>query len=302
MRYRCLALAAAILMAGSLVACGIRARYGAAAPMSQQPGQVTAALTALPEDLSEMQLLAKTGSLVVQGGGEKGVYEVKTATDACRLMQVPLEGCWQVEQMTAAPDGGLWTVVKSREDESLVLMKTGPQGALTVETPLDTARVDSLVCDSIGHVFLAVENGVVWRLSPEGEFQGELQLPVSDQGKTTLAVRKERVFAMERRGQEPGEYMEIFPDFTLGESFSGCVPSAELTPVGSFLEGYTVLEHDGTGLYGRREDGTWETLCLWSELHLEGTVDRQFMTDVQGYAVTLYEQNGSQYCLTLRPS
>ena len=96
--------------------------------------------------------------------------------------------------------------------------------------------------------------------------------------------------------------MEIFEDFSVGERFCGCVKmesSNGVNAIGSFLPEYILMEYDDAGLYACRENGDWETVCRWSDQHLDGTVSGRLVCDVHGYGVVLYEKNGSIYTLTL---
>jgi hypothetical protein len=275
-----------------LLLCGAR-RNQAQAPMTQNPGQVAATLTPLPEDLSDAALLAKASSLVVEDSGT--LYEVKAVTSACRRMVPPEDG--ELVTITAAPDGGLWAVLRQKADQTLTLIKSlGP--SVLIRQELELSNVDAMICDSVGHVFLAGD-GQVLRFSPEGQADGALELPMN--GETALAAQNDRVFLMCRQ-TGTGTYWEIFSDMTLGQPISGCVAEEKISPVGSFLPDYILMEHDQVGLYGCTEAGEWELLCRWSDLYLNGSISLDFCTDSQGRAVTLYTKDSIRYSLTLQSS
>lgn len=281
-----------------LISCGVRTMQRAAAPMSRTQGQVTTSLTALPEDLKSVKLLAKTNSIVlraVRDSGE-GTYEVRPVSGAYRRMVSPLAGDWDVLAMTPTPDGGLWTVITS--EARCVLMKTSSAGALLTEQALEDIVPETIVCDSDGNVFLAAD-GQVQKRSPEGALLDVAELAGAKGAALHLAAQGNRVFVRYQPAGETGRYVEILPDLSLGAPFDACVAKGEVWPIGSFLPDYTVMEQDAVGLYACREDGTWETVCLWSELHLDGTIDRELMNDIQGCGVVAYEKNGVKYCLTL---
>jgi hypothetical protein len=289
MRFRYPLLGAALVC---VLLCGAW-RNQAQAPMTEHPGQVEAVLTPLPEDLSDAALLAKTGNLVVADSGT--LYEVKTATSACRRMVPPEDGT--LVAITAGPDGGLWAVLRRDADQRLVLLKS-LGGSVLIRQELEISNVDAMLCDAVGHVFLTGD-GQLLRLSPEGQPEASLMLPV--EGETALAAGNDRVF-LACRTDGTGAYWEIQEDMTLGQPISGCVDQETLCPVGSFLPDYILMEHDQVGLYGCTESGQWELLCRWSDLHLDGNISQNFITDSQGRPATLYTKDGSRYCLTLQPS
>lgn len=293
-----LAIAALLLWCG-LVACGIVPRSEASAPMAQNHGQVRTTLTPLPEDLHSVTLRARTSSIVLQAlsDGIESTYEYRPATGAYRRLVVPMEGDWTVGAMTASPDGCLWSVLYS--EEGCVLIKSS-QGSVLLQCDLMDFIPDTLVCDNVGHVFAATADEVR-RYSPEGELQGSLN--IQDLGdEVRLAAQQQRVFLRARTSNGKGVYWELSADMTLGSSFDACVSDRDAWPIGSFLEGYCIMEADSTGLYAYREDFGWETVCLWSEQNLDGTVDSHLISDAQGCGAVQYEKNRRTYCLNLAPS
>lgn len=291
MRRRYILLCGFIMTLGALISCGMWMGRQAAAPMARQQGQVSAALSVLPENLFDAELLASGGNPIVRKDGGT-LYEVMR--QAYRRMELPIEG--EVVQIAPAPDGGLWLVI--RQGGGLTLTKTNLQGTVLVQQELTAERVQSIVCDIIGHVFLAVEDGRVQRYSPTGELQGEAALECG-QDSVRLAVQKERVFARVETGGSRGRYIEILPELTIRAAFDACQKKENVYPVGSFLPEYIMMEHDAVGLYACREDGVWETVALWEDLHLDGNVREKMLSDAQGRGILLYEKNGETYVLTL---
>lgn len=291
MRYRYFAPAVAAVLLCILFACGGNTARSA---LAEDMDRVASSLTELPSELSGELLLARTGSIVVREDG--ALYEVRSGAGAYYQLQLPLDGTWT--RMALSPDGGIWAVVQT--EDSLLLVKLGSQYTLLSQTVLEQQEVTDLVCDSAGRVFLATDNGRIQRWSAQGEPEGSVTLPYQA-GELQLVADQDRVFAAyrsHRRGV--WNYAELSEDMTLGQSFPGCVEGAEVRSAGAFLEGYTVMEHDSVGLYACREDGVWETVCLWSDLHLDGNIQEDLINDAQGRAVTRYMENGVLYALTLR--
>lgn len=292
-------IAICICVLWGLFACGRAEQNKAAAPLAEDPGQVRTALTPLPEELESVQLLARTSGMILRADrdGTKAIYEYSPSSGAYRHMESPVEGT--VKAMTAAPDGSLWTVIQA--ESGCVLLKSN-QGNVRLQQELDGFVPEAILCDSIGHVF-AVSKDTVHRYSPEAVLQGTLTLP--DRSKIAelqLAARQDRVFLRIRRTGEDSTYTELLPDMSLGDSFDACLTSWNVKPIGSFLEDYLVMESDSMGLYAYREGSGWETICLWSAQHLDGTVGTRLLSDTQGTGVLQYEKNGHQYCLSLTPA
>lgn len=290
-----------VLLLCVLFACGVMEQGSAAAPLAEDMDQVRTTLTMLPEELNSVQLLARTSNIVLSADsdGETAIYEYRPSSGAYRRMIPPIEGNWDVKAITAAPDGGLWAVLTS--EEQCLLMKSS-QGSVLIQQELEDFRPESILCDSIGHVF-AASGGTVRRYSPEGTLQGTLTLPNrSEVAELELASRQDRVFVRVRWTGEKSVYMELMSDMTLGDSFDACVTKWNSDPIGSFLKDYLVMEADSVGLYAYRETGGWETVCLWAEQHLDGTVDNHLISDVQGGGVVRYEKDGQVYCLNLFPA
>ena len=291
MRRRYILLCAFIMALGALISCGMWMGRQAAAPMARKQGQVSASLAVLPEKLFDAELLAYGGNPIVRTDGGT-LYEV--LRQSCRRMELPVEG--SVSQITPAPDGGYWVVV--RKDGSLTLTKTNLQGMVLVQQALTVEQVQSIACDVVGHVFLAVEDGRVQRYSPEGELQGEAKLDCG-RNSVRLAIQKERVFARIQTDGKRGRYIEILPELTTRAAFDACLKKNDVCPMGAFLPEYIMMEYDDVGLYACREDGMWETVALWEDLHLDGDIRGSLLSDAQGRGTLLYEKNGETYVLTL---
>lgn len=287
-----------VLILGALISCGVWMNQRAAAPMAQRQGQVTASLTALPENLSGAMLTASGGNPVVclEDGGTGALYEVMS--NAYRRVELPLEGAVDPELITPAPDGGLWMVM--RQTDGLVLAKTNLQGTSLVQQEIAAEQVQSIICDSVGHVFLAVNGDRIQRYAPTGEFQGSVELDYSHAA-VRLAAQKERVFARIQPAGKQGCYIEILPELEFREAFDGCLRRDDVWPIGSFLPEYTLMEHDAVGLYACRDDGCWETVALWKDLHLGGHIRGKLLSDSRGCGILLYEDNGETYVLSLAP-
>lgn len=284
-----------------LFACGAMDQAQAAAPLAEDMSQVRTTLTMLSEELDSVQILARTSSIVLSAdsGGETAIYEYRPSSGAYRRMAPPVEGNWEVTAATASPDGYLWVVLVS--EEQCVLLKSG-QGSVLLQQDLGDFVPETIRCDSAGHVFAASE-GTVRRYSPDGALQGTLTLPNrSEVAEVTFAAKQDRVFLRVRRTGEKSVYMELMSDMTLGDGFDACVTNWNVSPIGSFLKDYLVMEADNVGLYAYRENGGWETVCLWEEQHLDGTVDKHLISDIQGGGVVRYEKDGQVYCLNLSPS
>lgn len=296
MRWKYILVGLLILALCLLISCGMIPGHRAAAPLSQRTGQVAASLTALPEELAPVKLLARQNGIVVWSGRRDtvGSYEIYAGTGAYRAVETPLTGEWEIFSMAPSPDGGMWMILE--KEKRCVMMKISTIGAVVMKREMDF-RPESIVCDSSGHVFLAAA-GEVWRLSPTGELQGHIT--VCQEGAVLhLAAKRERVFVRSKAPGEPACYMEIMGDMSLGDPFKACMARADAWPIGSFLPEYTVMERDDVGLYACREDGCWETVCLWSELRLNGTIEADWINDAQGRGNVVYVQNGLHYCLTL---
>lgn len=301
MRRRYMYLGFFVLLLGTLLACGYFINRRAAAPMAQQQDQVAISLSALPESLFDAELLASGSNPIVCL--DSALYEVQS--NAYRRMELPLEHAVTPNLITPAPDGGLWMVLECPR-EGCYLLKTSAQGTIVVQHQLQQSDVNSMVCDSIGRVYLIVDHCTqVQRYSPEGELQNTTELDTRFKT-ASLVVQNDRVFAacFEMKGKRPqrAEYVEIYEDFTCGEGFPGCIKmdtSNEICAIGSFLPEYILMEYDDVGLYACRENGTWETVCCWSDQHLDGTVAGRLIRDAQGRGVIMYEKNGTRYTMTL---
>ena len=289
------------LMLCGIVSCGVWMGRRPAAPMAKTRGQVTASLTALPEALSEGKLLCAAGNplVLLEKSGGVCVYEVMRSD--YRKWTMPVEGASAPKLITPAPDGGYWMVM---EETSLV--KVSAQGTLLLQLPLEWADASDMACDSVGRVYIVGNGGTeLLRYSPEGVLQGAMDLQ-TDFETVTLVTHQDRVFAayfpVDQKGARRVEYTEITELDQLGARFRGCVHMAGETDVyhiGSFLPEYILMEYDDVGLYACREDGGWETVCLWEDLHLDGVVQGQLLCDAQGRGTLLYEKNGGKYVLTL---
>lgn len=289
-----------LLLVCGLIACGVVSRTEASAPMAEEMNLVRTTLTALPEDLESVKLLARTSNLVLKASndGRVSTYEYGPASGAYRRLRVPLEGEWKVGAMAAAPDGTLWTVFQAEENG--VLMKSS-QGNILIQCDLEKFVPETIVCDSVGHVFAATREEIR-RYSPDGALQDTMELPEQCGKDICLVSQRERVFLRASDEGKKAVYWELKPDMTMGQSFDACVEDRDVWSIGSFLEGYTVMEADSVGLYAYGEDKGWETVCLWSERHLDGAVDSHLISDAQGNGVVQYEQDGQSYCLNLTPS
>lgn len=292
-------LGACLLMLCVLFACGAEKKDKAAAPLAGDMGQVRTNLITLPEDLEAVELLACTSSVMLSAdkNGSTEIYEYRPSSGAYRHMESPVAGT--VKAMAAAPDGSLWTVIQS--DDGCVLMKSS-QGNVLLQQELGDYVPEMILCDSVGHVF-AASNYAIHRYSPEGALQASLILPGRNEiAELRLAICQERMFLRIRRAGERSTYTELLPDMTLGDSFDACVAGWNIEPLGSFLKDYLVMEFDSTGLYAYRENGGWETICIWAAQHLDGTVGKHLICDTQGNGVIQYEKGGQSYCLNLSPA
>lgn len=267
--------------------------------MAVDMGQVRTTLTTLPEELETVKLLARTSSIMLSAvrNGSTEIYEYSPSSGAYRHMESPVDGT--VKAMAAAPDGSLWTVIHAKT--GCVLLKSS-QGNVLLQQELDSFVPETIICDSVGHVFAASKD-TIHRYSPEGILQDTLTLPDrSEIAELQLAARQERVFLRIRRTGERGTYTELLTDMTLGHSFDACVTDWNVEPIGSFLKEYLVMESDRNGLYAYRENSGWETVCLWTAQHLDGTVEKWLISDSQGSGIMQYEKNGLVYCLNLSPA
>lgn len=300
MKGRYLGLGLLALICAALVSCGIWMRQRPAAPMAAVQGQVTASLSALPDALEKGTLLAASGNplIALDSDGSGAVYEV--IRNDYRRWPLPEEK--SIPKLIApAPDGGYWMVLGETR-----FVKVSAQGTVLVQQTLEWENAGDMVCDSVGRVYIVVGNGTeVLRFSPEGVLQGTVDLQ-ADLETVTLTVQKERVFAayypLRQKDPQRVEYAEITEDLRLGKRFCGCVPmgsAKEVYGLGSFLPDYVLMEYDDVGLYACREEGVWETVCLWEELYLDGTIRGRMAADAQGRGDVLYENNGSAYVLTL---
>lgn len=309
MRRRYILLCVFIMTVGTLIFCGMWMGRQAAAPMARERWQVSASLTVLPEKLFDAELLAYGGNPIVHTDGGT-LYEV--LRQSCRRMELPIEG--SVSQITPSPDGGLWLVLETTvqtegywtELEETRLVKLSAQGTVLINQPLGWSDVSDLACDSVGRVYIVNGNGTeVQRLSPEGEPQGTLELQ-TDFETAKLVVQKDRIFAayykFKQKQPQLVKYREITEDFQLGKRYYGCVKVSsweEIPHMGSFLPEYVLMEYDDVGLYACREDGVWETVALWEDLHLDGSFRGSLLSDAQGRGTLLYEKNGETYVLNL---
>lgn len=292
---------ACVLLLCTLFACGVMEQGSAAAPLAEDMDQVRTTLTMLPEELNSVQLLARTSSIILSADsdGEAATYEYRPSSGAYRRMIPPIEGNWEIKAVTASPDGCLWAILTS--EERAVMMKSS-QGSVQIQQELEDFIPETILCDSIGHVF-AASGGTVRRYSPEGALQGTLTLQNrSEVAELELASKQDRMFLRVRWTGEKSVYMELMSDMTLGDSFEACVTNWNLSPIGSFLKDYLVMEADSVGLYAYRENSGWETVCLWAEQHLDGTVDKHLISDAQGSGMVRYEKDGQVYCLNLSPA
>lgn len=289
-----------LLLLGGLVACGVLPRAEAAAPLAEQRGLVRTTLYALPEELDSVLLLARTSALVLSAAdhGTAATYEYSPSSGAFRRLAIPLESTWELGPMAASPDGCLWTAF--HEDADNMLLKTS-QGNVLIRCDLGEFAPESIVCDNVGHVFAATAQELR-RYSPEGELQQTAVLPEEIISSPRLAAQRERIFLRAESTGHQDRYWVLTPDMTLGDSFAACVSQRDVRPIGSFLEGYAVMEADGVGLYAYREEGGWETVCLWSEYHLDGNVDSRLLSDAQGHGAVQYEKDGQTYCINLAPA
>lgn len=290
---------ACVIVLCGLFACGAVEQNKAAAPLAQDMGQVRTALTPLPEELESVTLLAHTASIMLSASrdGTKAIYEYSPSSGAYRHMESPVEGT--ITAMAASPDGSLWTAIQG--EGSGVLLKSN-QGNVLLRQDLEGFIPETILCDSIGHVFAASKN-TVHRYSPEGLLQGTLTLPDQNEiAELQMAARQDSIFLRIRRTGEGSTYTELLSDMSLGDSFDACLTSWHVKPIGSFLRDYLVIEADSMGLYAYREGSGWETVCLWSAQHLDGTVGTWLLSDAQGAGVLQYEKNGHIYCLNLSPA
>ena len=293
MRRRSVWLGIFVLILCVLAFCGSQLYQRAAAPLAKQQGRVAVSLSALPGDLYDAKLLAAGANPIVQKNG--ALYEV--IENAYRRLELPEEFTAIPELIAPSPDGGLWVVADQLKGQQ-VLVKISLQGTVLVQQEVVENRVQSIACDIVGHVFLATDEGEVWRYSPEGVFQGSVELPCVE-ANLRLAVQKERVFVRACSGNQRGRYLEILPELSVREEGEGCLRGGEVCPIGSFLPEYALMEYDDVGLYACGSDGTWETVCLWEELHLDGTLQGKLCSNFQGHGVVKYEKNGTAYVLTL---
>lgn len=290
---------ACVLVLCGLFACGTADQNKTAAPLAVDMGQVRTTLIPLPEELESVELLARTSSIMLKADrdGTKAIYEYSPSSGAYRHMESPVEGT--VKAMAAAPDGSLWTVIET--ETSAVLLRSN-QGNVLLQQELEGFVPETILCDSIGHVF-AASGDTVRRYSPEGVLQGTLTLPERNHvAELQLVARQDRVFLRVRSAGGSSRYTELLSDMSLGDSFDACLTGETVTPIGSFLKDYLVMEADSVGLYAYREDCGWETVCLWSAQHLDGTVGTRLFSDAQGTGVLQYEKNGHSYSLSLTPA
>lgn len=284
-----------------LCGCGVWMRQRAAAPMAERQGQVAASLTAVPEDLAGGELLVAAGNplILMEKEGGNAVYEVMR--NDYRRWTLPEDNTIVPRLITSAPDGGYWMVMGEMR-----LMKISAQGTVLIDRPLECKDVSDLVCDSVGRVYIITDRGTeAWRFSPEGELRETIDL-LTEFETATLVVRKDRVFvayfAFKQTQPQLVKYREITDEFELGRMYYGCVKvtsQKEVSCMGSFLPEYSLMEYDNVGLYACREDGDWETVCLWDDLHLDGVIRGRLLCDAQGRGMLLYEKNGETYMLTL---
>lgn len=290
---------ACLLMLCVLFACGSEKRDKAAAPLARDMQKVRTTLITLPEDLEAVELLACTSSVMLRAdkNGSTEIYEYQPDSGAYRHMESPVAGT--VKAMAAAPDSSLWTVIQS--GDGCVLLKSR-QGNVLLQQELADFIPETILCDSVGHVF-AASNYAIHRYSPEGTLQASLTLPDRNEiAELRLAICQERIFLRIRRTGERSAYTELLPDMTLGDSFDACVAGWNVEPIGSFLKDYLVMESDSTGLYAYSENDGWETICIWAAQHLDGTVGKHLICDTQGNGVMQYGKDGQSYCLNLSPA
>lgn len=298
MRRQYLFLAFFVLLLGTLLACGYLVNRRAAAPMAQRQDRVSISMSALPETLFEAELLASGGNPIVCL--DSTLYEVQS--NAYRRLELPVEQAGVPDLITAAPDGGFWMVLEYSQEECY-LVKTSSQGTVLAQQILEPSNVNSIICDSVGRVYLLVDHCTVRRYSPEGLLQNTVELDNSADA-AALVAQNDRVFAacLNGRGKKRVEYIEICEDLSLGDCFSGCVKmesSGAVNAMGSFLPEYILMEYDAVGLYACQEDGAWEMVCRWSDRHLDGAVEGRLIRDTQGRGVVLYTQSGTTYALAL---
>lgn len=258
-----------------------------AAPMAQQQNLVQSKLTALPEELGQVTLLGRGEGLLLETAGQ--VYEVQGGAYRC----LEQEGILAVAN---GRSGECWTAL-NRED-GCTLVKTNSQGTVLSQLKLGMLELRSLVTTDDGRVCLSAGNQI-HVFSAEGVQLGVVSVEAAGNAQILLAAGGDRVFARWWELGKSGMYIELLPDLTLGEPFSGVVSGSQVWPLGSFLPGYLVMEKDDVGLYARSEDGTWETVCRWEDLHLDGAIDPRLLDDSQGGGLCLYEAGGVRYCLRL---
>lgn len=286
-----------LIALGVAVSCGVW-RNRPAAPMAQRSDQVQVSLEILPERLYDAALFAFGTDPVVRL--DSTVYEVQSR--AYRRVELPmaLAAPWKA---AAAPDGGIWTILTTEQGEHQ-LVKFSLQGGMPVCRALSVS-VRDLACDSVGRVYLLTGLTTVQRYSPEGDLQGTWELGDEFEA-AVLAVGKNGAFVCDYpyEGRWPRKviYVELLEEFMTGDPREGCVNMEspdKVCAIGSFLPEYRLMEYDDVGLYACREDGSWETVCLWSELHLDGELQGQMSRDAQNRGALRYKQNEAAYVLIL---
>lgn len=297
MRRVACALICLALTAGMLSSCGTGR---SAAPLAENMQQVQTALTAMPDGLDDMEILAKASSIVFRAidGTQSAVFEYHPGSGAYRRMVPPVEGDWTLQAAAPAPDGSLWSAINTADGWRLL---KSTQGKILYQSEAVEERPEAMVCDSVGHVFVASTH-TIRRYSPEGTLQGTLILTEEDKSSGLgLAACRDRVFLRISHDGRMDEYVELLPDMTTGESFEACIHGQTVQPIGSFLQDYLVMEADSVGLYAYREKSGWETVCLWADRDLNGVIDSRLLCDSSGYGVLRYEERGRVYCLCLAP-
>lgn len=297
MKRRAILFCVMLVALGGAVSCGVWMNRPAA-PMAQRSDQVQASLEALPENLFDSALLAYGTKPVVCL--DSALYEVQTMAYRRVEPTMALAAPWKA---AAAPDGDIWTILTAEQGE-LHLVKFTLQGGMSVCRELGDS-VRDLACDSAGRVYLLTGLTTVQRYSPEGELQGSWELGDEFEA-AALAVGKNGAFVCDYpyEGGWPRKvtYVELFEDFLTGDPWEGCVKMEspdKVYTIGSFLPEYILMEYDDVGLYACREDGSWETVCVWSELHLDGKLRGQMIRDAWNRGAVLYEQGGAAYVLIL---